>query len=190
MAGPMEADWEIEIDGDAPLIDARWSGFVDLLGEPERARELAESQRLPALADALMRLNAPNSPVWTSKCDVFVPDHFDSDELDAPGGVAVRALACYVDLLSMEERRWNSVEALVTECRRLCDRLRRVPLRSCRADLVIRSAMLERGVDAFGVTVYIAAAGRDEPSAANTMAEALAAFADAARAQFAPDPAS
>ena len=71
----MEADWEIEIGGGAPIIEAHWSGLVDLRVNPERARLLPEAQQLPALCHALVRLNAPASPVWTSKCDVFVPDH-------------------------------------------------------------------------------------------------------------------
>ena len=186
----MEAEWEIEIGGDAPVIDAHWPGLVDLRGEPERARELPETHQLPALAEVLMRLNAGNSPVWTSKCDVFVPDHFDPDELDAPIGVTLRVLACYVDLLSRAEKQWNSVETAVSACRRICDRLRSVALPSCRADLVIRRAMLDGDVETCGVTAYFTGAGRDEQSAAITLAAALAAFADAAMAAAGPVPAS
>jgi hypothetical protein len=70
----MEADWEFEVGGDAtvpeaPIIDACWSGFVDLQSAPERARLLPEASQFPALADALVKLNGVGSPVWTSKCD-------------------------------------------------------------------------------------------------------------------------
>ena len=40
----MEADWEIEIGGDAPVIEAHWFGFVDLRIEPSRANELPETR--------------------------------------------------------------------------------------------------------------------------------------------------
>ena len=30
----MEADWELEIGGDAPVIEAHWTGFVDLRADP------------------------------------------------------------------------------------------------------------------------------------------------------------
>jgi hypothetical protein len=30
----MEADWEFEVGGDAPVIDALWPGFVDLRLSP------------------------------------------------------------------------------------------------------------------------------------------------------------
>jgi len=69
----MEADWEVEIGGGAPIIDACWDGLVHLQTAPERAAELPEAADLPRLAEALVRLNAPRSPVWTSKCDVWPP---------------------------------------------------------------------------------------------------------------------
>src|SRR4051812_38986462 len=53
----MEADWEFEIGGDAPVIEANWKGFVDLCAHPERVSELTECGELPALAEALVRLN-------------------------------------------------------------------------------------------------------------------------------------
>jgi len=110
----MEADWEVEIGGDAPVIDACWDGFVDLRFNPrmdsslppdtyrKRAHGLAESANLPGLAEALAQLNGLHSPVWTSKCDVWpVPDAADIDagELDAPQEDATFAWACYIDLV-------------------------------------------------------------------------------------------
>ena len=38
----MEADWEVEVGGGAPVIEADWPGFVDLRGEPERVNEMEE----------------------------------------------------------------------------------------------------------------------------------------------------
>ena len=31
----MEADWEFEVGGDAPVIEALWAGFVDLRSQPD-----------------------------------------------------------------------------------------------------------------------------------------------------------
>ena len=103
----MEADWEIEVGGKAPVIEARWPGFVDLRLHPERASQFPEAAELPALAVALAMLNALASPVWTSKCDVWpVVDsaEFDPDELDAPPGCGAHAMGCYVDLLPRRPR--------------------------------------------------------------------------------------
>jgi hypothetical protein len=183
----MEADWEIEIGGGAPVIETHWSGFVDLRLEPERVRTLSETDQLPALAAALVRLNEPTSAVWTSKCDVFVTDQFDPDELDAPRGCALRALACYIDFLPRDEDRWPAVEVAASACTQICDRLHGMPHRSCRADLVIRRALMAGEVASLGVTAYITAAGPDDPEAASAMAAALAAFADAAGASPLPN---
>jgi hypothetical protein len=182
----MEADWEVEIGGSAPVIDAHWPGLVDLRRELERAWHLAETRQLPALGEALIRLNAPDSTVWTSKCDVFVPEQVDPDELDAPVGCGC-AITCYIDLLPRNEERWEMCDDAVSACRGICERLRSVALRGCRADLVIRQAMLAGGKEGFGVTAYIMAVGQDTSSAEQTLAAALGAFADAAGTPRAPE---
>jgi hypothetical protein len=46
----LEADWEVEIGSEAPVIDACWSGFVDLSSAPERASQLTEAIDFPAIA--------------------------------------------------------------------------------------------------------------------------------------------
>ena len=108
----MEADWEFEIGGDSPIIEAHWPGFVDLRIEPNKAGELAETRDLPGLAFTLARLNAVKSPVWTCKTDVFVPGRIDPDELEATSEEATHALACYIDLLMRSEQRWNSLSEI------------------------------------------------------------------------------
>jgi len=67
----MEADWEVEVGPEAPVIDALWPGFVDLRSAPRQAHTFPEVAQLPPLAAVLARLNAPASPVWTSRCDVW-----------------------------------------------------------------------------------------------------------------------
>ena len=70
----MEADWEVEVGADAPVIDGllgRARGSVT--ATRERAMTLPESRQLAGLAKALIQLNSAGSPVWTSKCDVWAP---------------------------------------------------------------------------------------------------------------------
>ena len=76
--------------------------------DPHRAGELTEAWQLPGLADALGRMNATNSSVWTSKTDVFDPGPIDPDELDATREEARHAIACYVDLLRRSDQQWDS----------------------------------------------------------------------------------
>ena len=178
----MEADWEVEAGGDAPMIDAQWPGFVDLRLHPERAWQLPEAAELPALAEALATLNDAASLVWTSKCDVWPvlePDEFDPDELDAPPGCAARAMGCYIDLLPRSDRLWAAPALAASWCKGVCARLRAVPLRSCRVDFVVRRALISPERMDFGITAYLTACGPSAAEANRTLQAALAAFAGA-----------
>ena len=138
----MEADWEIEVGGDAPVIDADWAGMLDLRRSAEKARSLPEVDQLSGLAEALMQLNAKSSPVWTSKCDVWInQEAFDADELDAPEGCA-HAMACYIDLLPGGDSRWSEAAHAGEWCGLVCRELRGMTQRSCRLDLVVRTQPL------------------------------------------------
>lgn len=172
----MEADWEFDVGGDAPVIEAYWSGFVDLRSEPERVSELIECCELPALADALIRLNGADSPVWTSKTDVFTPDHIDPDEMSATPKEAVHSVACYIDLL-LRNPIWDSAAAAERDCKNFCAKLRSTTLRCCRADIVVRTALVA-DKNGLGATVYLTACGPTLLDANVRLGEALAAFAE------------
>ena len=178
----MEADWEFEVGGATPVIEAHWAGFVDLQRAPERARLLAEAVQLPALGHTLAKLNAPGSPVWSSKCDFWQhleAEEFDADELDAPPESAACAMGCYIDLLPRSDRQWRLPAMVEAICRRLCATLRAVPLRCCRVDLIIRRAFITPDLMDFGITAYLTSCGASPAGAAGTLEAALAAFADA-----------
>jgi len=108
----VEADWEVEIGAEAPVIEPDWSGFVDLRLTPDSAYQLPELAGLPGLARGLIQLNHANSPVWTAKSDVWPVAEFDPVELDAEdsdaddsinsGGPPAYFLACYVDLIARD----------------------------------------------------------------------------------------
>jgi hypothetical protein len=178
----MEADWEFEVGGEAPVIDAHWPGFVDLQRAPEQTHLLPESAEHPGLANALAKLNAADSPVWTSKCDVWpVVDstEFDVDELDASPDLATHAMACYIDILPESHQRWPSPEMACTACKQIGTVLHALFLRSCRVDLIIRRAVITPDVDDFGITVYLTACGASQEHAARALQDALCVFANA-----------
>jgi hypothetical protein len=178
----MEADWEFEIGGDAPVIEAHWTGLIDLRRTPEAAQTLPETALFPVLADALITLNATTSPVWTAKCDVFPAlglDEFDADELDAPPTAATHATACYIDMLPNDDQRWSQPVQAASAIKRWCSRMHKIPLRSCRADLIIRHALLSPGEFGLGITAYLTACGPSAMEASVTLASALTAFAHA-----------
>ena len=173
----MEADWEVQIGGDAPVIDACWDGLVDLRRSPGLAMKLPESTQLEGLAEALVQLNSAGSPVWTSKCDVWRPDEFAPDEMDAQEEEN-RAMACYVDLLPRTDEQWPTQEQVVTACQSVCLRLRNVPLRCCRADLIVRRAWTAPNRKSVGITAYLTACGSSLDGAIAVLASALKVFVE------------
>lgn len=185
----MEADWEFDLGADSPVIDACWPGLVDLRARPADAAELAEAAQFPPLADALERLNAEGSPVWTSKCDYFPAlrsDEFDAGELDAAAKDALHAMACYIDLHPRGDEQWPAPSMAEAACGPICERMRAVPLRCCRVDLVIRRTYIVPDQDSLGVTSYLTACGHSAAAAAATLAAALDAFAYTVIAMPAP----
>lgn len=174
----MEADWEVELGGGAPVIEPHWPGFVDLRLSPKSAHGLLEVAQLPRLAEVLIRLNADGSPVWTSKCDVWTVGEFDSDELDSPQEQALHAVACYVDLVPRGDQQWGTPAVTTAWCRNICSILQACPMRSCRADLVVRQVMLSPERTDFGITAYVTACGPTPRSTSHVLAVALAALAD------------
>lgn len=172
----MEADWEVEIGGDAPVIDACWKDLVDLRRTPELAAELPEARQFPALAGLLVQLNSESSPFRTSKCDVWSPEGFDPDELDAQREDEKCAFACYIDLLPRRDLRWSSPEEAVAASRVICERLHNEPLRCCRADLVIRQAHIAPDREDLGITAYLMACGSTLAAAQAMLESALGAF--------------
>ena len=180
----MEADWEVEVGGDAPVIDAHSAGFVDLRSEPELAWGLAEAGMLPGLAEALIRLNGEVSPVWTAKCDVWTVEDFESfdlDELDALAESGAYGVACYIDLLPKSDQQWLPARA-AAECKYICLQLHAAPLRCCRIDLVIRRAQIAPETEDLGITAYLTACGTTAEAAKQVLEAALGAFADAFQA--------
>jgi hypothetical protein len=180
----MDADWEVEIGGGAPVIEAHWAGFIDLRRHPERIGEIAEARAFPPLADLLIRLNSPGSPVWTSKCDVWNPE--------ADG------LASYVDLIPCQESifgEWQRCEGL---CRALVEHVRahtahaaeelpgRYPIlvthdepgSGASITLVVRQATAGQA-EGFGITAYFSTETESSPSAGTAIADMMVAFSNA-----------
>ena len=178
----MEADWEIEVGGGAPVIEAVWPGFVDLRRSPDAIVEISEAAAFPALAVLLLALNEFKSQLWTAKCDLWEPDPNEVPAMAltaAPtaeiSGDKPVALACYVALLPLEGlvfRHWEQAEAL---CREWVKQLDPFALPGCRVELVVRQAIAGE-LEGFGVTAYLGAAGPDRNAAAQALAAALNAF--------------
>jgi hypothetical protein len=178
----MEADWEVEIGGDAPVIEAQWAGYVDLGLHPELVDQLEEARAFPPLGCALLALNQGSSQVWTSKCDYWPrlePGSWDADEMDAARDEAAYAAGCYIDLLPRDDSRWRLLSLAEQDCRTWCARLADVRLHCCRVDLMVRRAWLPGERMETGITAYLTACGATETSASDRLAECLRTLAEA-----------
>ena len=158
------------------MIEACWPGFVNLRADPSRVTELPEVRQFPALAQALVRLNGSDSPVWTSKADVFLPESTDPSELDALPEETTCAIACYLDLHSQNAQHWNAPIIVEQFCKGSCSRMRSILLRCCRVDLVIRRAHHQADQPVFAVTVYLTACGPSVADAQARLSACLSAF--------------
>lgn len=164
----MEADWEVEIGGGAPVIEACWRGFIDLRMHPERVQEIAEAATFSPLAALLIALNGPSSPLWTAKCDLWEPEP--------------SALAAYIDLLPREGKvfaHWQQAEAY---CRQFVARLvvNAVPEPGpeCSVTLVVRQAIAGEA-EGFAITAYLSAKAASQTDVSAALAALMAVFADA-----------
>jgi hypothetical protein len=193
----MEADWEFEVGGgatsseaatsdpstpeasisEAPIIDARWPGLVDLRRHPERIGEIQEAAAFPPLAALLEALNGANSPLWTAKCDLWKPEAAELAGLASASVLPPAALACYVDLLPLSGEVFAQPRQAEAYCREWVSRLAPVRLLDCCVDLVIRQAVAGEA-EGFGVTAYLSALGADKSAAAAALAAVLSAFAN------------
>ena len=160
----MEADWEVEVGGGAPVIDALWSGldgaagFVDLRAHPERIVEIEEAANCAPLAKLLLALNAAQSSVWTSKCDVWEPES--------------GALALYLDVLPLTGEVFAELRQAEDFCRQVVRNLESAENSADGSvELVIRQAIAGEN-DGFGVTAYLNAQGLE------ALAATMAGFAD------------
>jgi hypothetical protein len=180
----MDVDWEVEIGGDAPVIEAQWSGLIDLRTHPQRIDEIFEVSSVPQLGDLLLALNSENSPVWTSKCDVWEPEP--------------NANGCYVDMLPREPQLFGDWKEMERFCqavvRRIAPKAEDDALENPKAsraflvadgsaedtslNLIIRRAV-NGGDEGFGITAYFAAANSQVRGAKSELGALMGKFLDA-----------
>jgi hypothetical protein len=182
----MLSDWTAECGLDDPVLVVPWSDpdnlsrhFIDLRKNPYDLDWLEEAVQYPPLLHALRALNAPRSPVFTAKCDVW---EIEADELDplrleldlipedAPSGIA-----SYIDLLWRE----RSVFVSQHQHEQIIHRIERLaaPLEHHYAMLecILRPALVDLSgpQEGFAISLYIKALGHDQISAEQHWGDAL-----------------
>ena len=170
----MEADWSVEIGADLPVIAVPWEGFIDLRHAPSLASGLEEAATAPALARALVTLNAAISPVFTAKCDLWLltPDDIDPLEFGASREQAQQGIACYVDVVARDARVFASFAAHEAWVRATIAELREIELPRAHVEYVVRASSVDDH-EGFAVTLYTAACAVTEADVKSIFHDAL-----------------
>jgi hypothetical protein len=183
----MEADWSVALAATDSVITVPWAAsaddepkcrFVDLRLGSHLIDEIVEAQGRPALRSALLRLNGAASQLWTAKCDAWTSspeqgdDPFDPYEMDAEPGETDFGAGSYIDLLACDSETLQSFDTQERWLRAVTERLRAIPARAARVELVMRSAQVD-AVQGFGVTWFVEGCGATAQCADRSWGQAL-----------------
>lgn len=172
----MEADWSVEIGPGLPRIHGWWEGIVDFRADPLAIHKVREAAQHPALHEALLALNARNSQVFTTKCDVWKlgEEELDPYEFSANTDTARAGFASYIDILEVDSAKFASFAFHDEWVRGLAYQMRSVDLSHGRVDVVLRAADLKEE-QGYGITIYCAGCGASEGDACASWRAVLAA---------------
>jgi hypothetical protein len=183
----MEADWSVALAADDPVITVPWEAcgddlgkcrFVDLRLESHSIDEIEEVKERPRLRAALLLLNRASSQFWTAKCDAWTRnaeeggEPFDRYEMDAASGETTFGAGSYIDLLLRDVSLFSCFEPQERWLRVVTERLRAMPARAVRVELVLRHAQVE-GVPGYAVTWFVEGCGATAHSAGQRWAIAF-----------------
>jgi hypothetical protein len=131
---------------------------------PNLVAEIEEAQRNVALRSALLLLNGVTSHLWTAKCDVWNSspedgdDPFDPYEMDAEPGETAFGAGSYIDLLPRDLEMSQRFDGQERWLRTVTERLRGIPARAARVELVLRRAVVD-GVPGYGMSWFVEGCG-------------------------------
>jgi hypothetical protein len=178
----MEADWTVAVSAEEPRIVVPWAAsendprtcrFIDLRLRPDLVDTIAEA-RSESLRAALLRLNDGASHLWTAKCDAWTSSEnaFDPYEMDAEPEETFFGVGSYIDLLPCDAAVRSSFSQQERWMRVVTERLRSIPARAVRSELVLRAAEVE-GATGFGMTWFLEACGETAQQAEQRWGYAL-----------------
>ena len=182
----METDWSVAAGVDDPVIETGWSDaasalrWVDLRVDGEeqrrRIRTLPEAARSPAMADALLLLNAPRGMLITTKCDRWQMDDVERADLaDALDAAPVpHGCGSYIDVLMAHAVPMADFLLHEEWARTTARRCSALAVGDARLDIVVRPAH-QGDAWGYGLTVYCYAGGADEVRAEAAWTAAIAA---------------
>lgn len=175
----MLAEWNVEIGGDAPVLEIPWRSedgqirYFDLKRQPELLLQLPEARASDELREFLRWLNSPESPWETAKCDLWCSQEMDQEE-DIFG--EPWKFGSYVDLFFVDPKEMMSFSVHERWVQSLVQRLRISPEIAAAVELDVRRCFDRRkgtGISGFYITFVLHGYGRDGAQARKHWGEAL-----------------
>jgi hypothetical protein len=136
----MQADFSVELGGDAPALEIPWRSddphvrYYDLKNHPELVQQIPEAVAYPELGSFLSRISAPGFPLASAKCDVWLSSEVAPEE-EIFGD---RKFVSYIDLVFVDEVDRCSLEKHEAFAKELCRLLGHAPEIAATVELVIR----------------------------------------------------
>jgi hypothetical protein len=164
----VQADFAVELGGDDETLEMPWAAegggprYCDLKRHPELLHNLEEAARVPELGEFLCKVNSPESPLETAKCDAWLSTEMNPEE-EIFG--ATHKFGSYVDLLLSDVSFRFSFSQHEQLAERLTRLLQRAPEIPSAAEFLVRRCYYhdaEKICDGFYITFYLFGYGNDE----------------------------
>jgi hypothetical protein len=181
----MLSDYSVELGPDDPALELPWSSgdpavrYYDVKRHPELLHEIPETSALPELAAFLSRINAPEFPLETAKCDAWASREIlpEEDVFNAE-----HKFVSYVDLVFCDQTARLAFDKHEELAENLCKLLKHAPGIAATVEFTIRRCYyLVTGPESaddsesgFYVTAYLSAFGQSEEEARKQWTIALA----------------
>ena len=168
----MQADYSVELGADDPALEIPWRAddgsvrYFNLKRSPDLVLNIAEAREHPELSSFLSRINAPDFPLETAKCDAWSSAELAPEE-EIFG--AASKFASYVDLIFSDGAARLSLEKNETLAQEICNLLKRAPEMAAAAEFVVRHCHYHESDQhsrlGFCVTAYVTGYGDSEEEA-------------------------
>jgi hypothetical protein len=178
----MQADYSVEAGREEAALELPWSSedgasrYYDLKRHPDLVLQIPEAVRSPELSAFLSRINAPEFPLQSAKCDAWYSQEISAEEeIFGEAGKFVS----YVDLVFAGDGQRLSLERHETLAKSLCTLLKHAPEMASAVELVIRRCYYHpdnnpaESTEGFSITAYVSGFGDDEAEARRRWSIAL-----------------
>lgn len=170
----MQADYSVELGADDPALEVPWQSddssvrYFNLKRSPDLVLNIAEAREHPELSAFLSRINAPDFPLETAKCDAWASrELFPAEEIF---GAACKFVS-YVDLIFSDDASRLSMDKHNALAQEICNLLKRAPEMAASAEFVVRHCHYHEGDNqdhsrlGFCLTAYVTGYGDSEEEA-------------------------